>query len=160
MKNIKKVAIYPGTFDPCTRGHIDILTRSAKLYDEVIVAVSAHKKKQTMFDIETRVEAFSVAIENINNVRVEKFDGLLVDFATKNNANVIIRGLRVSSDFEYEFNMAQFAKDQNPNIEMVYLMATGNNLHISSSAVRELIRMNADVSAYIPNNVYNIIAKK
>jgi pantetheine-phosphate adenylyltransferase len=157
MKKIKQIAIYPGTFDPCTRGHMDIVKRSAKLYDEVIVAVSAHKKKKTMFDADKRQQAFMAAVSDMENVKVEKFDGLLVDFATEHNANVIIRGLRVSSDFEYEFNMAQFAKDQNSEVEMVYLMATGNNLHISSSAVRELIRMNVDVSAYIPNAVMEIL---
>jgi pantetheine-phosphate adenylyltransferase len=157
MENIKKTAIYAGTFDPCTRGHMDIVKRAAKLYGNVVVAISNHSKKSVMFDAEKRAEAFRAAIEGLPNVTVDIFDNLLVDCAAKHDANVIIRGLRVSSDFEYEFQMAQFAKDQNPDIEMIYLMATGNNLHISSSSVRELMSLNADVTNYVPQAVLNVL---
>lgn len=153
----KKVALYPGTFDPCTTGHMDIIKRASKLYDTLIIAVSDHPKKQTKFGLETRIKAAKAAVAALGNVEVVGFDGLLVDCAVEHNATVVIRGLRVIADFEYEFQMTQFMKDQNPNVETVYLMASGKNLHVSSSAVRELMRMKADFSAYVPKEVLEII---
>ena len=121
-----KVAIYPGTFDPITNGHLDIILRATKFVDRLVIAVSNNNKKETLFDTNERVEMIKKVIkdQNISNVEVDYFDGLLISYAKKKNANVIIRGLRAISDFEYEFQMTGMNYKLDPKIETVFLMAS------------------------------------
>ena len=121
-----KVAIYPGTFDPITKGHIDIIIRSIKFVDKLIIAVSNNNKKNTLFKINERVEMVKEVLldEKISNVEVDSFDGLLMTYASKKNANIIIRGLRAVSDFEYEFQMTGMNYKLNPTIETIFLMSS------------------------------------
>lgn len=153
-------AVYPGTFDPPTLGHVDIIKRASSLYDEVIVAASLHSKKSPLFSIDERLGMLEKITAPFGNVRVKMFDTLLVDFAASQGAQVIIRGLRASPDFDYEFQMAQYVKDQHPSMEMLYLMATRDILHISASAVRELLSMGATVASYVPPEILPNIQQK
>tara|TARA_R110000868_G_scaffold189695_2_gene433063 strand:- start:107858 stop:108340 length:483 start_codon:yes stop_codon:yes gene_type:complete len=150
-----KIALYPGTFDPFTKGHLDIAKRAAKQFDEIIIAVSEHEKKKTLFSLEARIDLIkqSVAEADIKNVTVQGFSNLLANFAKEKGATVVIRGLRVTSDFEYEFKMAQFNNEMHPGLEVVYLMSTAAFLHVSSTSVKEIASLGGDVSAYVPKCV-------
>ena len=150
---MKKRALYPGTFDPFTNGHLHMAQRAAAMYPEVIIAVSGHDKKRTLFDVDTRVSLIEKSIHHLPNVRVMAFDNLLAEFAKQVGAEVVIRGLRVNADFEYEFKMAQFNYEMNPVLEVVYLMATASTLHIASSSIKEIAGLGGDVSAYVPAHV-------
>ena len=142
-------AVYPGTFDPITNGHSDIVTRAAILFDKVIVAVAASPGKGPMFSIEQRVELASEALADLNNVEVCQFDNLLVDFAKQHNATVILRGLRAVSDFEYEFQLAGINRRLAPNVETLFLRPAEQYAYISSSLVREVAGLGGDVSEFI-----------
>ena len=150
-----KTALYPGTFDPFTNGHLDIAMRAAKQFDHLIIAVSKHDKKKTLFTLKERIAQIEqvFACMGIRNVTVEGFTNLLADFAKQKNASIVIRGLRVTSDFEYEFKMAQFNNEMNPELEVVYLMSTAAYLHVSSTSVKEIASLGGDVSAYVPSGV-------
>ncbi|MBQ7792663.1 MAG: pantetheine-phosphate adenylyltransferase, partial [Clostridia bacterium] len=135
-----KTAVYPGSFDPLTNGHLDIITRSSKLFDKVIVTVLKNSAKKPLFSIEERVDFIRRTTEHLPNVEVESFDGLLVDFAKEKNCNVLIKGLRVVSDFEYEFQMALANKNQMPEVETMFLPTAQEYMFLSSSIVKELAR--------------------
>lgn len=155
-----KKALYPGTFDPLTNGHMDIIRRTLKLFDEVIVAVSDHSKKSPLFSVEERCMMIEEAMADTQNLTVIPFNNLTVNFARQQNAFVIIRGLRVSSDFEYEFTMARFMAEQDRDMEVMYLMAGENKLHISSSRVKEIAKLGGDVSNYVPKIVQEQLEAK
>lgn len=143
------IAVYPGTFDPITNGHSDIVTRAAILFDKVIVAVAASPGKGPMFSIEQRVELAKEALTDLKNVEVCQFDNLLVDFASQHDAKVILRGLRAVSDFEYEFQLAGINRRLAPDVETLFLRPAEQYAYISSSLVREVAGLGGDVSEFI-----------
>ncbi|WP_187648381.1 pantetheine-phosphate adenylyltransferase [Nitrosophilus labii] len=145
--------IYPGTFDPLTNGHLDIIKRAAKLFDEVIVAVAESKEKKPMFDLQKRVKMAKKAVQNLKNVKVIFFDSLLVDLCEKEGANVIIRGLRAVSDFEYELQMGYANQSLKEDLETIYLMPNLKNAFVSSSVVRTILQFGGDVSHLVPKEI-------
>jgi len=150
---VKKIAIYPGTFDPVTKGHLDIIKRACKIFDKIIVAVADNKDKNTMFDLEKRVKMMKKSTKKFKKVEVKQFDCLLVDFAKKENCNIIIRGLRAISDFEYELQMGYANKSLDESIDTIYLMPNLENAFISSSVVRSILKYNGDISHLISKEI-------
>lgn len=148
-----RVAIYPGSFDPPTNGHLDIVERSARLFDRVVVGVGRNLTKKTVFTADERIALMREACAKHRNVQVEAFDGLQVDFAKAVGATFIIRGIRALSDFEFEFEMGNMNRRLAPGIEMVYLMTAPEYLFLSASRVKELVAFGAPVDAYVPPNV-------
>ena len=148
-----KSAIYPGTFDPVTNGHIDIINRACKIFDKIIVAVADNKDKKTMFNLKKRVEMMKKATKEFKKVEVKSFNTLLVEFAKKENTKIIIRGLRAVSDFEYELQMGYANKSLDENIDTIYLMPNLDNAFISSSVVRSILKYNGDVSHLVPKEI-------
>ena len=157
-----KVAIYPGSFDPITNGHLDIIIRSAKIVDRLIIAVSKNNKKKTLFEINERVEMIKEVIkdENISNVEVDTFEGLLMAYANKKKASIVIRGLRAVSDFEYEFQMTGMNYKLNPKIETIFLMSLDKYQLISSKLIKEINALKGNVSQFVPKIVENKLIKK
>jgi len=147
--------IYSGTFDPINNGHLDIIRRALKIFDEVIVAIAVSHTKNPMFSIEKRVKLAQQAISHLPNVTVKSFDTLLVDFAKEQQTNHIVRGIRAVSDFEFELQMGYANSSLNSELDTVYLMPTLQNAFVSSSIVRELIRFGGDYSHLIPNEIKN-----
>ena len=143
-------AIYPGSFDPITNGHLDIIERACMLFDEVIVAVTSDTTKQGLFNISDRILMIEEATSKQSKIKVMRFDGLLIDFANQKNSNIIIRGLRVLSDFEYEFKMALMNRNLDSNINTLFMMPHEKYTHISSSLVKEVASLGGDVSKYVP----------
>ena len=148
-----KKAIYPGTFDPITNGHLDIIKRACKMFDKIIVAVANNKAKKSMFDLSTRVNMVKEATKMMPNIEVKEFNSLLVNFAKKENSKIIIRGLRAVSDFEYELQMSYANQSLDNEIDTIYLMPTLNNAFISSSIVRNILSYNGDISHLIPKEI-------
>ena len=148
-----KIAIYPGTFDPVTNGHIDIINRACKIFDKIIVAVADNKDKNTMFNLKKRVEMMKKATSKFPKVEVKAFNTLLVEFAKKENAKIIIRGLRAVSDFEYELQMGYANQSLDSEIETIYLMPKLENAFISSSVVRSILKYNGNVSHLVPKEI-------
>lgn len=142
-------AIYPGTFDPVTNGHSDLITRASKLFTEVLVGVAASPSKKPMFTLEQRVAMIEKVTADLPNVKVVGFSGLLVDFAKSHNANVLIRGLRAVSDFEYEFQLANMNRRLSPDLESVFLTPSEENSFISSTLVKEVALHKGDVSQFV-----------
>ena len=155
-----KRAITPGTFDPITYGHLDVITRAAQLVDEVVVAVAASPGKGPLFTLEERTALAQRAIEHLPNVRVEPFEGLLVDFARKQKAQVIVKGLRAITDFEYEFQMAALNYQLANELETVVIMSPPQYMYLSSSIVRELARLGSHVDQFVPAHVAEALARK
>ncbi len=151
--------IYPGTFDPVTYGHLDVLSRAARLFDRVTVAVAHNPGKGPIFTQEERMAMFLPNISDLPNVSVTMFDGLLVDFAMEQNANAIIRGLRALSDFEFEFNMALMNRHLKPEIETIFVMPRGAYSFTSSNLVKQVARYGGDVSHFVPPNVADALRK-
>jgi len=148
-----RVAIYPGSFDPPTNGHLDILERSARLFDRVVIGVGRNLSKKTLFDAEQRIALMRDACAACRNVEVRAFDGLQVTFAKEVGASFIIRGIRALSDFEFEFEMGNMNRKLAPDIEMVYLMTAPEWLFLSASRVKELVAFGASVDGLVPKNV-------
>lgn len=146
---MRVTAIYPGTFDPMTVGHIDVARRASSMFDDVIVAVAASTGKNPFFSLEERVDLSTNILADLDNVTVESFDGLLVDYAAESNSKVIIRGLRAISDFEYEVQIAGVNRHLSPGIETVFIAASQEYTFLSSSIVREIARLHGDVSDFV-----------
>jgi len=142
-------AIYPGTFDPITNGHIDLIQRAAKLFDEVIVSIASSSKKKPLFTLEERIGLAEKVMSHCPNVKVKGFNILLVDFARQQNANILIRGLRAISDFEYEFQLASMNRNLEPDIESLFLMPADEYSFISSSLVKEVSGLGGDISNFV-----------
>ena len=149
-----KIALCPGSFDPVTLGHIDIIERTAELFDKVIVLVMSNSAKHSLFSIDERVELLKRCIKN-SNVEVDTYNGLLVDYAKKVDAVAIVKGLRAVSDFDYEFQQALTNKSLLPQIETVFLAAKGANMFLSSSMVKEVCSLNGDISRVVPKEILN-----
>jgi pantetheine-phosphate adenylyltransferase len=143
-------AIYPGSFDPVTNGHIDVVERARKLFDEVIVAVAHNDVKQPRFSLQERLGLLQETLGKIDNVRIAHFEGLLVDFARKENACAVIRGLRAISDFEFEFQMALMNRKLESAVETMFLMPKEEYTYLSSRIVKEIARLGGDVSKFVP----------
>jgi len=154
------VAIYPGSFDPITNGHIDVATRAAKVFDRLVIGIYDNPGKQLMFTLEERVELAHKAVANLPNVEVMPFTGLAVDFADRVKAQVMVRGLRVSADFEHEFDMAMMNKKLNPELELVCLMASPEYQFLSSSLLKEVARLGGNINDLVPKHVAEALRKK
>jgi len=153
-------AIYPGTFDPLTLGHLDVIERASVLFESVIVAAAISTSKNTLLNIDERTEVIENSVKHIGNCTVERFDGLLVDFAQQCGAGVIIRGLRAISDFEYEFQMALTNRKIAANIETVFLMPSEKYSYISSTLVREIAKYGGNISEFVPPEAAKVINSK
>ncbi|EIJ41259.1 pantetheine-phosphate adenylyltransferase [Beggiatoa alba B18LD] len=156
--NIK--AIYPGTFDPITLGHSDIARRAAKLFNKVIIAVAANPAKTPLFPLEERVELTKTALADVSNIEVCGFDNLLANFATRAQAQVIVRGLRAVSDFEYEFQLAGMNRTLMPEIETIFLTPATQYTYISSSLIKEIARLGGPIHEFVHPKVLDAISKK
>ena len=146
-------AIYPGSFDPVTNGHLDVIGRARKLFDEIVVAVAHNDEKQALFSLQERLALLGDALDKIDHVRVAQFDGLLVDFAVAQKANAVIRGLRAVSDFEFEFQMALMNRRLQPRLETIFLTPKGDYTFLSSRIVKEVGRLGGDVTPFVPASV-------
>jgi|TARA_B110000305_G_scaffold143009_1_gene159141 pantetheine-phosphate adenylyltransferase len=153
-------AIYPGTFDPITLGHVDIVSRAAPMFGELILAVAGSTSKNTVFSADERVELATNVLSRFPNVRIMKFEGLMVDFAKKNGASIILRGLRAVSDFEYEFQLAGMNRKLMPEADTVFLPTSEKFTYISSSLVREIAKYGGDIGEFVPPGVKEVLIKK
>ena len=156
----ERIAIYPGTFDPITLGHIDIIQRSSKLFDKVIVTIAINQSKKPLFSIEERLEMINEAVKDIPNVAVEKFDGLLVNFAFEKKAKVILRGLRAVSDFEYEFQMALMNKHLQNEISTLFMVPNEKYTYLNSTIVKDVAKNGGNVKNFVTKFVENKLINK
>jgi pantetheine-phosphate adenylyltransferase len=147
------IVVYPGTFDPITNGHVDLIERAAKLFDRIVVGVACNEKKSPLFNLEKRVTLAKKCLEHIPVAEVMAFHGLLIDFATEHGSVCVLRGLRAVADFEYEFQLANMNRAMNSEFESVFLTPSADLSFISSSLVREIASMGGDVSGFVPDNV-------
>ena len=147
------VGIYPGSFDPLTNGHLDLIARGSRLVDRLIVAILRNTQKQPLFSVEERSAMIRESTQDWSNVEVDSFDGLLVDYAARRNANTILRGIRAISDYESELQMALINRRLRPETETIFLMASEENSFISSRMVKEIITLHGDVSSFVPRAV-------
>ena len=155
-----KIAIVPGSFDPVTNGHIDIIKRTAELFDEVYVAILINSSKTPLFTVEERIELLKHVTRDIENVKIESFSGLLVDFARKKKANCIVKGLRAVSDYEYEVQMALTNKQIAPEIETLFIPTSGLYSYLSLSIVKEVAKYGGDLTQMLPNEIIEVIQNK
>lgn len=153
-------AVYPGSFDPLTYGHLDIITRSAGIFDELIIGVLQNNAKNSLFSLEERVNMIKEMVKDIPNVKVDSFDGLLVDFMSKVGATIIVRGLRAVTDFEYELQIAQSNHVQNPQIETVFLTTNLQYSYLSSTIVKEFASYGGDISKFVPEQFVDQVYAK
>lgn len=153
-------AIYPGSFDPVTKGHLDIIIRSSKIMEHLTVAVLENPRKIATFDIEKRVEMLKLVTEPFPNVEVDYYEGLLIDYAQQKEVDIIIKGLRAISDFEFEFQMALVNQKLRPEIETLFMMTNSKYSYLSSSIVKEIAALNGDITSLVPPEVYEIIVDK
>lgn len=160
MKDL--IAVCPGSFDPVTKGHLDIITRSSKMFSRVIVVVmaNANKKNSASFSVEERMDMIKRSVADLPNVEVDHYEGLLADYAAKRNASAIIKGLRAVTDFEYEFQMALTNKKLNPEVETVFLTTSAENMYLSSSMVKQIASMGGDISDFVPKAIHSDILKR
>lgn len=155
-----RIAIYPGTFDPVTAGHVDIIRRGAALFDRVVVAVAHSEKKKPLFDLAARIALCEEALEGLDNVEVHGFTGLLVDFARKHSSEFVLRGVRAVADYEYELQLANMNRAMMPELETVFLTPAEHLSFISSSLVREIAAMGGDITRFVPSNVAAALAER
>ncbi|MBC8196998.1 MAG: pantetheine-phosphate adenylyltransferase [Candidatus Marinimicrobia bacterium] len=160
MERKKIIAIYPGSFDPITLGHLDIITRASTLFEKVIIAIAVNSEKNPMFSKDTRLKMIKEVTKNIENIEIDKFSGLLVDYAKNKNAKVIVRGIRALSDYEYEFNMALMNRSLDESITTTFLVAHQKYTHLSSSLVREVASLGGNVSNLVPPFVIEELKRK
>ena len=153
-------AVYPGSFDPVTNGHLDIIKRASKIFDEVIVAVAVNSSKEPLFTIEERIEIVKRVVQDYPNVKVDTFNGLLVKYCKDNDASVIIKGLRAVSDFEYEFQMASINKKLVDDVETLFMMTNTKYSYLSSSLVKEIARLNGCIKDLVPSELVPVIRAK
>ena len=155
-----RIAVYPGSFDPVTSGHIDIITRASKVYDKIIVVVSKNSSKKPLFTVEERMDFIKRSTTHLPNVEVDSSDGMLVEYVKKAGSHVIIKGLRAVSDFEYEFQMALANKKIEPEIETLFMMTDARYSYLSSSIVKEMASLGADFTDLVPGVIINDIKNK
>ena len=155
-----RVALYPGSFDPVTYGHLDIIARASKIFDKVLVAALINPAKHTLFTVEERIELLKTATDSFENVEVLGFDGLLADYARDNDIHVIVKGLRAVSDFDYEFQMALTNKSLNPDMETIFFTTSAENMFLSSSVVKQIASFGGDVSKFVPPCVNDVLRKR
>ncbi|MDE6661138.1 MAG: pantetheine-phosphate adenylyltransferase [Anaeroplasmataceae bacterium] len=148
-----KKCVYPGSFDPFSNGHLDIVKRASKLFDELHILVSYNVNKKTNFTIEERVSMIKKCVSGLPNVVVDSYDGLVVEYSKAHQIDVIVRGLRNYNDYENEFNLFQYNRDISPSIETILLLPSTKNQFVSSSAIKELVRFNCDISKYVPKEI-------
>jgi len=157
---VMRRAIYPGSFDPVTNGHLDVIERARKLFDEVIVAVAHNDEKQPLFPLKERLDLLRKTAGKIDKVRIAEFKGLLVEFARAEKAGAVIRGLRAVSDFEFEFQMALMNRKLDADVETIFLMPKEEYTYLSSRLVKEIARLGGDVSSFVPACVVNALSRK
>lgn len=157
---MKRTAIYPGSFDPLTNGHLDVIQRAAKLFDRVVVAVAVNESKHPLFTLAERVALVNKAVAHLPNVETDSFDGLLVEYAEARKAGTIVRGLRAVSDFEFEFQLALMNRKLDENIETIFMMPKDTYTFLSSRIVKEIARLGGNVSSFVPANVQAALKKK
>jgi pantetheine-phosphate adenylyltransferase len=157
---MKTIAVYPGSFDPITNGHLDVIRRAASLFDQVVVAVAHNQEKTPLFSAPERVALVRAAVHPHGNVRVDEFAGLLVRYARRIGANVLVRGLRAVSDFEYEFQMALVNRRLDPHVETIFLMPKEEYIFLSSRSVKEVAALGGDVSGFVPAVVAKALRRK
>jgi pantetheine-phosphate adenylyltransferase len=157
---VGKIAIYPGTFDPITNGHIDVIERALKIFDKVIVVIARNPKKQTLFSEEERIELIRESLKHLANIEVTATEKLTVEFARSVNANAIIRGIRAVSDFEYEFQIALMNRKLCPDVTTIFLMPNEKFTYLNSSIIRELAQYGADISDFVPPCVEKKLKEK
>lgn len=153
-------AIYPGTFDPMTNGHLDLVKRASLIFDHVLIAIPTHSRKQVLFNLEERITLATQVTEHLNNVEVVSFMELIVDFAVQNNASILLRGLRAVSDFEYELQLAHMNHHLMPNLESVFFMPSKDCSFISSSLVKEIAFHGGNVSSFLPDVITQALLEK
>ena len=157
---IEKVAIYPGSFDPLTYGHIDIVERALEIFDKVILAIAINAEKRSLFRIEERLEMAKSIFEDMPNVIVDSFKGLLVNYVAQTNAKVILRGLRATSDFEYEFHMASMNRSLNPHLDTLFMMTSKDYFFVSSRTIKEVASLGGGVEGLVPDLVVRCLKEK
>ncbi|MDF2568276.1 MAG: coaD [Oscillospiraceae bacterium] len=155
-----RIAVCPGSFDPITKGHMDIINRASKLFDKVIVLVSINLEKQSTFHVEERVRLINMSIAHMDNVEVDTYKGLLAEYVSLKNACAIVKGLRAVSDFEYEFQMALANKKLNDQAETVFLTTSAENMYLSSSVVRQIASLGGNIEDFVPECTLDIIKKR
>lgn len=155
----QRIAVYPGSFDPVTNGHLDVIRRAAGIFDKVIVGVGRNVGKAPLFTTEERVTLIQVAVSELQNVEVASFDGMLVAFAKQHGASVLVKGLRAISDFEYEFQMALANRHLDPTVETMFLMTSAEYQFLSSSIVKEMVRVGGDCSPLVPSVVMDALRR-
>jgi pantetheine-phosphate adenylyltransferase len=157
---MKKIAVYPGSFDPITYGHLDIINRGLKVFDEIVVAVACNSQKNALFSFDERIDMISQVVKNQERVTVDTFTGLLIDYVAHKKAHVIIRGLRAISDFEYEFQIAQMNSCISQNVETLFMMTSLQYGYLSSSIVKEVCSLNGNIDGFVPPEVKKALRSK
>lgn len=153
-------AVYPGSFDPLSNGHLDIITRASKIMDEIHVVVSYNQNKKSVFTVEERVQMIKMVTKDLKNVYVTSYDGLVVNYCKNNNIKILIRGLRNYQDYEQEFSLYQFNRGIDSDIETMLMLPSNKHIFVSSSAIKELVSFDADISLYVPKEIKEIIIEK
>ena len=157
---MKRIAVYPGTFDPVTNGHLDIVHRATRQFDRLIIAILNNQDKEPMFDLEERIRLLEDSVKDLDNVEVDSFDGLLVDYAMNVGASLIVRGIRALSDFEYELQMAMMNRRLQPGLEAVFMMPSETYSYLSSRLVREVARLGGDLEGLVPEVVREALLRR